>query len=63
MTHRADDPKNSEPPASTAQGNPPEPKFELPIEALDEIAAVAIVDSVLRVKHRKFKKGAARRPK
>jgi hypothetical protein len=64
MKHRANDPKNSEPAASTVQGNAAEPvKFELPID-FDDVLAVAILDSVLRAKRRRSRsRGPARRPK
>jgi hypothetical protein len=64
MEHRADDPKNSGSASSTVHRNTAEPpKFESPID-FDDILAVAILDSILRVKRRRRKsRGAARRPR
>jgi len=63
MKHRADDPKKSDSGLSTVHNDTAKPaKFELPID-LDDILAVAILDSVLRVKRRKSRsRGAPRRP-
>jgi len=62
MKQRIDNPKNREWPRWSAQTEEAEvAKFELPID-LDEILAVAIFDSVVRAKRRKFRsRGAARR--
>jgi hypothetical protein len=64
MEHRADDPKNGGSASSTVHRNTAEPpKFELPVD-LDDILAVAILDSILRVKRpRPRNRGAARRPR
>ena len=64
MEHRADDPKHSDSAASTDQSNAAEPaKFELPID-FDDILAVAILDSILRVKRQRPRsRSAARRPR
>lgn len=64
MKHREDDPKDGESPASSGQPNAAKAaKFELPID-LDDIVAVAIFDSILRVKRRKLRsRSTARRPR
>lgn len=64
MEHRADDPKNSDSAASTVQSNAAEPaKFELPID-FEDILAVAILDSILKVKPRRSRsRPPARRPR
>jgi len=62
MEQHADDPKNSDSTVSTVQSNIAEPaKFELPLD-FDDILAVAILDSVLKVKRRRSKgRGTPRR--
>jgi hypothetical protein len=64
MEHRADDPKKSDSGLSTVHNNPAKPAtFELPID-FDDIMAVAILDSVLKVKRRRSRsRGAPRRPR
>ena len=64
MKHRADDQKNSDSAAATVQSNLAEPaKVELPLE-LDDIVAVAILDSVVKVKRRRSRShGVSRRTK
>jgi hypothetical protein len=63
MDHRTDNPANKDSAASTVQSKIAEPaKYELPI-GFDDILAIAILDSVLKVKRRKSRsRGATRRP-
>jgi hypothetical protein len=62
MKQRGNERKEHESQLSSTQAKADEtPRYELPID-LDEILAVAVFDSVLRVKQRKFKThGSARR--
>jgi hypothetical protein len=64
MNRRTDRVKGSDSPPQSAQSTPSEQaKPALPIE-FDDILAVAIVDSVLRVKHRRLRgRSGTRRPK
>jgi hypothetical protein len=63
MKDRADDTNNSKIPRGTKSGEPGRVEFDLPMD-LDDIVAIAIFDSVLRGKRRRFKsRGGARRPK
>jgi hypothetical protein len=64
MEHRADEPKNSGSTTAAVRSHPAEPaKFQLPID-FDDIVAVAILDSVLRLKRRRSRsRSTTRRPK
>jgi hypothetical protein len=64
MDHRTDNPANKDPAASTVQSKTAEPvKYELPID-FEDIVAVAILDSILKVKPRRSRsRGATRRPR
>ena len=64
MKHREDKPQNRE--SAPSRGSPQEksklPGFELPLD-LDDILAVAVVDSILMGKRRKFGNRATARRK
>lgn len=61
MKRREDKPKNSELPASSSSPqNNQAARFGLPID-LDDILAVAVAESVVRLKRRKFRNRTAPR--
>jgi hypothetical protein len=64
MKHQTDESKNRNSVPSAVKSNPAESaKFELPMD-LDDVLAVAIFDTILRGKRRRFgSRGAARKPK
>ena len=64
MKRRADEPKARELPASNVKNNPATvEKIELPFD-FDDILAVAILDTVMRGKRRRFRRrGSARTPR
>ena len=64
MKRHTDDPKNSEAATPAVQNKAGEPaKYELPID-FDDILAIAVFDSVVRVKRRRLRsRGTARRPR
>jgi hypothetical protein len=64
MDRRTDNPANKDSAAATVQSKTAEPaKYELPID-FEDIVAVAILDSVLKVKRRRSRnRGGTRRPR